>query len=88
MIRNYKEEYKMIRRAAMDIVKTADNAENHTLYMSFTKYGKSVHEKENKKFLDNTELDYELEILSETEYESLKTVYNIIEKSIASGSLY
>lgn len=88
MIRDYKEEYKSIRRTALDIAKTADDPELHILYLSFTKYGKSVHQKENRKFLDDTELDFELGILSKGEYEQLKTAYRIIEKSIENGSLY
>lgn len=88
MIRDYKEEYNAIRRTALDIAKTADDPELHILYISFTKYGKSVHQRENRKFLDDTELDFELGILDKSEYEQLKTAHNIIERSIENGSLY
>lgn len=88
MIRNYKEEYKVVRRNAMDIAKTADDPEKHTLYLSFTRYGKSVLKKENEKLLDDAELDYELGILNENEYSRLKIAHDIIEKSIANGHLY
>lgn len=88
MIRYYKGEYKVIRRNALDIVKTADDPEKFTLYLTFTKYGKAVYEKENKKFLDDAKLDFELGILDENEYAQLKMAHSIIEKSIEDGSLY
>lgn len=88
MIRNYKEEYSSIRRTALDIVKTADDPGSHILHISFTKYGKGVHQKENRKFLDDTELDFGLGILDKSEYEQLKMAHNIIERSIENGSLY
>lgn len=89
MIRNYKKEFDTIRRNAIDLVKyNFKGLENFTMYMSFTKYGKSLHEKENKKFLDDTELDHELGILDDDEYNRLKMAHNIIERSIANGSLY
>ena len=88
MIRDYKEEYNTHRRNALSIVKTADNPEAHVLYMSFTKYGKSILKKENKKFLDDAKLDCEFGILSDKEYEEIKTAYSIIEKSIHNGKVY
>lgn len=88
MIRDYKNEYDTIRRAAIDIVKTADDPENHILHLSFRSYGKSVFEKENKKLLEDAELDKELGVISETEYKQLKTVHDIIENSINAGSIY
>ena len=88
MIRNYREEYNHIRRLATDIVKTADDPENHMLHISFSEYGKSVHKKENKKFIEDAELDFDLGILNKEEFRQLKMAYNIIEKSIENGSLY
>ena len=88
MIRNYKEEYKVIRRDTMDIAKTADEPERHVLYLTFSAHGKNVHKKENKKFLDDAKLDYELGVINQNEYSQIKTAYNIIEKSIECGSLY
>lgn len=88
MIRNYKEEYNSIRRTALGIVKTADKPELHILYLSFTKYGKSVHKKENKKFLDDAKLDFELGVIDKDEYEYIVMAHNIIENSIKNGSLY
>lgn len=88
MIRNYKEEYKTFRRIAQDIVKTADAPENSILYMSFTRHGKAVIKEENKKFLADADIDYELGILSAQEYSEIKLVHAIIEKSICNGTVY
>lgn len=88
MIRNYELEYKVIQRNAIDIVATADEPEKFSLYLTFSPSGKSVYKKENKMFLDDTELGFELDMHSESEYESLKTAYRIIEKSIENGIIY
>lgn len=86
--RNYKREYKEIRRIAADIVKTADVSENHTLYLSFSKRGKNVFVKENKKFMDDAELDYDLGVISKDEYEKIKMTHFIIKRSIEMGEQY
>lgn len=88
MARNYKEEYQTFRRNAQDIVKTADKPEDIVMYMSFTEYGKSVIKKENKRFLEDAELDHELGILNDKEYGEIKTAYSIIERSISNGTVY
>lgn len=88
MIRNYEMEYKVTQRNAIDIVGTANEPEKFTLYLTFSPSGKSVYKMENKKFLDDTELGFELGMHSESEYKSLKTAYRIIEKSIENGILY
>ncbi len=88
MIRNYEEEYKVLFRNAMDIVKTADDPENFILYLTFTNYGKNIFKKENEKLLDDAELDYKFGLLDKNEYNRLKATHDIIEKSIANGSLY
>lgn len=88
MIRNYKEEYNNARRIAKDVVKTADNPQDITLYLSFTKYGKSIYKKMNKQLHEDTLLDYELGVIDESEMKISETVYHILENSIAGGKVY
>ena len=87
-MRNYKEEYEAHRRTAQGIVETADDPLNHILYLTFTKYGKLVIERENKRFLDDVELDHTLGIMNDKEFNDAKVIYAIIEKSIANGTVY
>lgn len=88
MKRNYKEEYKEYRRNVQNMIKTSDDPENTIMYMSFTKYGKSIIKKENEKFLDDANLDYELGILDDKEYSEIKLAHMIIEKSICNATVY
>lgn len=89
MTRDYKKEFSDNCRNAIDLVKNNfEGIENFVMYLSFTKYGKDVYTKESEKFLDDAELDHDLGILDDNEYNQIKIAYNLIKRSIEAGNVY
>lgn len=88
MSRNWKEEFNITRRNALNIVRTADDPKLHTLYLSFTTYGKRKYEQMNFELLDNAKLDLQLGVITQAEYKEIEASHDIIERSIALGTVY
>ena len=88
MKRNYNKEYQDVRRQAKDLIVKHGTSAKYIIPISFTNYGMSVFSELNKKLYNNTILDYDLGVISETEREIELSTYTLIKNSIDNASIY